>query len=80
MTVKQNLYFYSRLYNIKDIKDNIEELALDLRIEDLLNKSYGSLSAGQKTKVNLCKALINKPKLLLLMSQQLHLTLKRQFL
>ena len=66
MTVKQNLYFYSRLYNIKDIKDNIEELALDLRIEDLLNKSYGSLSAGQKTKVNLCKALINKPKLLLL--------------
>ena len=66
MTVKQNLYFYSRLYNIKDIKDNIEELALDLRIEDLLNKSYGALSAGQKTKVNLCKALINKPKLLLL--------------
>ena len=66
MTVKQNLFFYSRLYNIKDIKDNIEELALDLRIEDLLNKSYGSLSAGQKTKVNLCKALINKPKLLLL--------------
>ena len=66
MTVKQNLFFYSRLYNIKDIKNNIEELALDLRIEDLLNKSYGSLSAGQKTKVNLCKALINKPKLLLL--------------
>ena len=66
MTVKQNLHFYSRLYNIKDIKDNIEELALDLRIEDLLNKSYGALSAGQKTKVNLCKALINKPKVLLL--------------
>ncbi len=66
MTVKQNLYFYSRLYNIKGIKDNVEELALDLRIENLLHKSYGSLSAGQKTKVNLCKALINKPKLLLL--------------
>ena len=66
MTVKQNLHFYSRLYNIKCIKDNIEELALELRIEDLLNKSYGALSAGQKTKVNLCKALINKPKLLLL--------------
>ena len=33
---------------------------------DLMKKNYGSLSAGQKTKVNLCKALINNPKLLLL--------------
>ena len=31
-----------------------------------MKKNYGSLSAGQKTKVNLCKALINDPKLLLL--------------
>jgi len=35
-------------------------------MKDLVKKSYGSLSAGQKTKVNLCKALINNPKLLLL--------------
>ena len=41
-------------------------MAKDIKMKDLINKSYGSLSAGQKTKVNLCKALINNPKLLFL--------------
>ena len=44
----------------------IENLVNDLKINDLIKKNYGSLSAGQKTKINLCKALLNKPKLLLL--------------
>ena len=66
MTVEQNLYFYSRLYGIDDMKNIINELVVQLKMSDLMKKSYGSLSAGQKTKVNLCKALINKPKLLLL--------------
>ena len=66
MTVEQNLYFYSRLYGIKNFKDIINDLIDKLKMKDLIKKSYGSLSAGQKTKVNLCKALINNPKLLLL--------------
>ena len=66
MTVEQNLYFYSRLYGINNMKDIINDLVVQLKMSDLMKKSYGSLSAGQKTKVNLCKALINKPKLLLL--------------
>ncbi len=66
MTVEQNLSFYSRLYGIKNFSDIIKTLVNDLKINDLLNKNYGSLSAGQKTKINLCKALLNKPKLLLL--------------
>ena len=66
MTVEQNLYFYSRLYGIKNFKDIINDLVDKLKMKDLVKKSYGSLSAGQKTKVNLCKALINNPKLLLL--------------
>ena len=66
MTVKQNLSFYSRLYGVKNFNNVIETLANDFKINDLLKKNYGSLSAGQKTKINLCKALLNKPKLLLL--------------
>jgi ABC-2 type transport system ATP-binding protein len=66
MTVEQNLCFYSRLYGIKNFYKVIEKLADELKIKELLKKNYGSLSAGQKTKVNLCKALLNKPKLLLL--------------
>ena len=66
MTVEQNLFFYSRLYGIKKYKDKIYDLVKKLKMTDLMKKNYGSLSAGQKTKVNLCKALINNPKLLLL--------------
>ncbi len=66
MTVEQNLFFYSRLYGIRKFKDKIYDLVKKLKMTDLMKKNYGSLSAGQKTKVNLCKALINNPKLLLL--------------
>lgn len=66
MTVEQNLYFYSRLYGIKNFEDIVNDLVDQLKMKDLIKKNYGSLSAGQKTKVNLCKALINNPKLLLL--------------
>ena len=66
MTVEQNLFFYSRLYGVKYFKDVVDDLGKNLQMNDLLKKNYGSLSAGQKTKVNLCKALLNTPKLLLL--------------
>tara|TARA_B100000989_G_scaffold299018_1_gene292009 strand:- start:2791 stop:3510 length:720 start_codon:yes stop_codon:yes gene_type:complete len=66
LTVEENLQFYARLYGVKHIKDTIDKLASDLNIEDLLNKKFGALSAGQKTKIGLCKSLINNPKLLLL--------------
>ena len=66
MTVEQNLSFYSRLYGVKNFNTVIENLVDDLKIRNLVKKNYGSLSAGQKTKINLCKALLNKPKLLLL--------------
>ena len=66
MTVEQNLFFYARLYGVKYFKDVIDNLVVELKMDDLLKKNYGSLSAGQKTKVNLCKALLNTPKLLLL--------------
>ena len=52
MTVEQNLFFYARLYGVKYFKDVIDNLVVELKMDDLLKKNYGSLSAGQKTKVN----------------------------
>ena len=66
ITVMQNLIFYARLYDVIDIKKKILKLSEDLFITDLLHNIYGTLSSGQKTRVNLCKALLNDPKLLLL--------------
>jgi ABC-2 type transport system ATP-binding protein len=44
----------------------IREIAGQLRLSELLDRPYGKLSAGQKTRVSLAKALINEPELLML--------------
>ena len=66
LTVKQNLYVYSKLYKVRNIKERIEYLSEKLRIGELLENITGELSSGQKNRVSLAKALINEPKVLLL--------------
>jgi len=66
LTVKQNLEIYGRLYGVKNLKNRIEEISEDLNLNSYLSKKTGDLSSGQKNRVSLAKALINKPKLLFL--------------
>ena len=66
LTVKQNLIVYGKLYNIKNLKQQIQYLTEKLRLEELLNRITGELSSGQKNRASLAKALINKPKVLFL--------------
>jgi ABC-2 type transport system ATP-binding protein len=66
LTAAQNLSVYGDLYGVENLKSRIAELADALQFSDYLNKKFGSLSAGQKTRVSLAKALLNKPKVLLL--------------
>ncbi len=66
LTVRQNLRVYAGLYGIANISDRIAYMAEDLQIEPLLDRETGKLSAGQKTRVGLAKALLNAPELLLL--------------
>jgi ABC-2 type transport system ATP-binding protein len=66
LTVRQNLLFYGRLYGVKDLARRIEEIAEHMQIGPFLDRQSGKLSAGQKTRVALAKALINSPEVLLL--------------
>lgn len=66
LTVHQNLVIYARLYGVRRFEDRIGELAASLRLREFLHRPYGKLSAGQKTRVSLAKALLNTPELLLL--------------
>jgi ABC-2 type transport system ATP-binding protein len=66
LTVRQNLTVFGKLYDVDHLRERIAELGHELDLVDLLDRRTGNLSAGQKTRVSLAKALINSPDVLLL--------------
>src|SRR5262249_13710193 len=66
LTVRENLTVYAHLYGLARAQDRIKALLKGLELEPLRNRHVGSLSAGQKTRVALAKALLNEPEVLLL--------------
>jgi ABC-2 type transport system ATP-binding protein len=66
LTVRQNLTVFARLYGVDHIAKRLRELADELDLGDFLDRPTGKLSAGQKTRVALAKALLNRPEVLLL--------------
>ena len=66
LTVRQNLRVYADLYGVPEAAARLAALAADLDLVAFLDRPTGRLSAGQKTRVMLAKALINEPELLLL--------------
>jgi ABC-2 type transport system ATP-binding protein len=66
LSVLENLRVYCHLYGVPRAEARIAELAAQLDLGGLLDRRAGDLSAGQKTRVALAKALVNRPELLLL--------------
>ena len=66
LSVRENLRVYGHLYGVRRLERRIAQLADELDLGALLDRPAGDLSAGQKTRVALAKALINRPELLLL--------------
>jgi ABC-2 type transport system ATP-binding protein len=66
LTVYENLMVFARLYCVNDPKKRINELLEEFAVIHLRDRLTSFLSAGEQTRVNLCKAMLNKPELLLL--------------
>lgn len=66
LTLWECLFVYSRLYEVKDAKKRIKELLEIFEMTHLQNQPIRELSFGQRARGNLCKSLLNHPKLLLL--------------
>ena len=66
LTVKQNLEVYGRLYDVKNLSSKINYLTEKLRLNEIIYKTTGELSSGQKNRVCIAKSIINEPTVLLL--------------
>ena len=64
--MRQNLDVFARLYGLKDRRARIADLGARLSLDGFMDRAAGALSAGQKTRVALAKALLNSPDVLLL--------------
>jgi ABC-2 type transport system ATP-binding protein len=66
LKVRENLLIFSKIYQVHDYREKIERVLKLFEIEHLRDQITGHLSSGESTRVNLCKALLNDPELLML--------------
>ncbi len=66
LTVEQNLRVFGMLYGVRDLRERIEALLDRFDLRRLRNVRCGVLSSGEQTRAGLAKAMLNRPRLLLL--------------
>lgn len=66
LSVEQNLKVFGMLYNVPGLRSRIETLLQEFDLQRFRNTKAGLLSSGELSRLNLAKALLNEPKLLLL--------------
>ncbi len=68
LSVKDNLVSRAALYRIygAEAKNRIDELAEKLCFKDLMTRTVGKLSGGQRRRIDVARALLHKPEVLIL--------------
>lgn len=66
ISVRENLLVFAGLYQVSEAERKIDKLLERFEISRLATNRYWDLSAGERTRVNLAKALLNDPELILM--------------
>jgi ABC-2 type transport system ATP-binding protein len=66
LSTRENLDIFARLYGVPSRSEKIDALLESFKLTHKSKSRTGSLSSGEQTRLNLCKALLNEPELLFL--------------
>jgi ABC-2 type transport system ATP-binding protein len=66
LTVWQNLYVFGLLYEVRNLRERIKLILQEFDLERFSDTKAGLLSSGEASRLNIAKAIINNPRLLLL--------------
>ncbi|MCM2271135.1 MAG: ABC transporter ATP-binding protein [candidate division Zixibacteria bacterium] len=66
LTIRQNLTVFAMIYGVSEVKNRVEDLLVEYDLERFADSKAGLLSSGELSRLSLAKAVINRPKLLLL--------------
>ncbi|MDE3166428.1 MAG: ABC transporter ATP-binding protein, partial [Acidobacteriota bacterium] len=66
LTVSQNLRIFGLIYDVPDLSARIAAVIEEFELARFRDVRCGALSSGEQTRVSLAKAMLNRPRLLLL--------------
>jgi len=66
LTVSQNLRVFGLMYGVQNVGARVEALLAEFDLAPFRDTKAGVLSSGEQTRVSLAKAMLNRPRLLLL--------------
>ena len=66
LSVQENLMVFANLYGVPRPRDRVGTIIEQFELTSLAKRAFGTLSAGQRTRVSIAKSLLNRPDVLLL--------------